>query len=72
MEYYDEPRQYNHIMEESIRFPTNTNLVEIAKPGKLKFTQKREHADVDVSLMSYHDQKEFFRLDRQHDKVLID
>ncbi len=54
MEYYDEPRQYKGIEQESIRYPTHTNLAQADKAeGILKFTATREHADVDVSLMSY-------------------
>ena len=32
----------------------------------------RERADVNVSRMPYQDQKEFFRLDREHDQLLLD
>ena len=64
MDYYDEPRQYDALKQESIKYPTRTNLVGVDKKGILSFGDHREHADVNVNVMSYHDQKEFFRLDR--------
>ena len=70
MEYYESMRQYNGLEEESIKFPTHTNLVSIEKPGKLKFSALREKPDIDLNQLEYHDQKEFFRLDRAQDSIL--
>lgn len=70
MDYYEKTRQYDALNHTSIKFPTRTNLVS-RDHGKLSFGSKRKHADIDVSVIAYHDQKEFFRLDRQHDEILM-
>ena len=51
MDYYEEPRQYDALMQDAIKYPTKTNLVPVenGKDGKLRFTNSREHADIDVS-----------------------
>lgn len=52
MDYYEEPRQYNALHEDRIKFPTRTNLTGVVK-NKLIFGGMRERADVNVSRMPY-------------------
>ena len=72
MDYYEEPRQYNALHEDGIKFPTRTHLTGVGPSGALTFSASRERADVDIAMIPYQDQKEFFRLDREHDQVLLD
>ena len=67
MDYYGEPRQYNALNEDRIKFPTRTHLTGVGEHGGLTFSGSRERADVDIAMIPYQDQKEFFRLDREHD-----
>ena len=38
----------------------------------LNFVSVREKPDIDLSSLEYQDQKEFFRLDRAQDTILVD
>ena len=56
MDYYDEPRQYNPLGSDSVKYPTHTHLVGVQnKPQEktLHFAGVRERADVDVGTMAY-------------------
>ena len=73
MDYYAEPRQYNALEADACKYPTRTHLIEgQSTAGVLRFSDLRERPNVDVGAMAYHDQKEFFRLDREHDQLLIE
>ena len=66
MDYYGEPRQYDGPHVDGIKYPDRNELTGVSK-NKLRFGGVRGRADVNVSQMKYQDQKEFFRLDREHD-----
>ena len=58
MDYYDEPRQYNPLGSDSVKYPTHTHLVGVhnkTKEHSLFFAGTRERADVDVGTMKYQD-----------------
>ena len=74
MDYYEEARQYNALEFETFKYPTRTHLVQGQSPKAkgLRFTELRERPNIDVGMMPYQDQKEFFRLDREHDNCLLE
>lgn len=59
MQYYDEARQYNHLFEDTMKFPTKTcctSVKRIKSKKALSMISGREHT-VDISKVPYADQK---------------
>ena len=55
LQYYKEPRQYNHLFEDQIKFPTKTNVIGFKKLPKgkaLSFISGRQHT-VEISQIPY-------------------
>ena len=57
MEYYKSAyRQYDGHVIDSLKFPTNTNLVgSVQNPGILSFSKTRTKPDIDISQLDYRD-----------------
>ena len=80
---YNKMKQYNHEKIEKVMYPNydtfkNFGAVQfqdndLKKVNSLMLTTKRErpHA-LDLARMSYKQQKEFFKLDQEYDRIFIE
>jgi hypothetical protein len=80
LSHYHTSRQYRHAENDQYKYPTKHHLAEITKledgmTGKdrnaLLFHDQRSHS-IDINKLPFHEQREFFKMEKDYDKTFVD